>query len=180
MSEQVEKEEKGQKDHPFISYLERITAKEDGRRTKVLAHLKKGLGKRMGTPSMYPYVVSSPWFPEYQWEQALYFLVASLFALYPDGAPRGRSIGETFRKVYVKSGRSESIEGRFKALLASNIEDVGRKLRSIVSLAKSKGIAIDYHRLLRDLENWDHPDGFVQMAWARDFWGHQTKNNDKK
>lgn len=172
MSEQLEHKETEAKENPFITYLEGI--RDDDRAIKVFAHLRRGLGKKMGTPDMYPYVV--PFLPEYPREQEMYFLVASLFALHPDPAPRGRSIGETFRKVYVENGSSESIEKRFKALLAADVEDLGHKLRSVVSLAKSKGASIDYHRLLRDIHYWDHPDGFVQMKWAKDFWGKKTNN----
>ncbi len=176
MSEHGEKKERGVKNHPFVSYLEHLRD-DEVRSTKALAQLRRGLGKRMGTPDMYLYVV--PFLPEHQQEQERYFLIASLFALHPERAPRGISIGMTFWNVYLESDHSESIERRFKALLASDIEDLGHKLRSAVSLAKSKGVGIDYHRLFYDIKNWDHPDGFVQMSWARDFWGFQGEKENK-
>ncbi len=156
-----------QEEHPFISRLEKL---RDDRNLAALAKLRRGLGKRMGSPEMYPYVV--PFLPEQERERQHYFLVASLFAMHPDASPRGRSMGAVFRAIRGES-ESESVEKRFVHLLSADAEDMGNDLRQGVSLARSKGVAIDYHRLLYDLRYWEHRDRFVQLQWARDFWGFE-------
>jgi len=157
------------KTNRLVEYLERLRDKKD---TAALAKLRRGLGKTKGTPEMYPYVVR---FIEDEWkadERA--FLVASLFALHPDPAPEDFSMGHVFSRIQ-RVQQTDSIEKRFVRLLEADIEDVGHHLRQAVTLAKSKQIAVDYHKLIRDLKYWDHDERFVQMAWARDFWG---KSND--
>lgn len=149
-------------EHPFVKHLERL--RESGNRA-ALAKLRRGWGKRMGTSEMYPYVV--PFLPENPFEHARYFLVASLFGLHP-GSGNGCSIGTAFR---IMRKDSDSIEKRFMALLNAAEADIGGHLRQAVSLSRSRKIALDYHRLLKDLACWGHPDRFIQLRWARDFWG---------
>lgn len=151
-----------QEEHPFISRLEQLRESDD---RGALAKLRRGVGKRMGSPEMYPYVV--PFLPDSAQDRELYFLVASLFAMHPNAASRGKSMGKVFQEM---KDDSESIEKRFVNLLSADSEDIGGHLRHAVSLAKSKGVAVDYHRLLYDLRYWTHPDRFVQLQWAKDFW----------
>ena len=156
-----------EKEHPFVVHLERL--RDQGDRA-AMARLRRGLGKKMGAPEMYPYDVPS--LPESRREQERYFLIASLFAMHPDPpSPRGISFGLVFRRVWDKSDRTDSVEKRFTNLLSADPADIGSRLRHAVSLAKARSVAIDYHRLMHDLRNWDHPDRYVQLAWARDFWG---------
>ncbi len=159
----------------FVEHLEQF---RDQHETAVLACLRRGLGKRMGTPAMYPLVV--PFLPKSVEDQELYFLVASLFALHPAPAPRGRSLGAVLRMIATarttRAGtRRKSIENRFVHLLQADTEEVRGMLRQVVSLAKSEGVGIDYHRLLSDLHQWEHPTGFVQHGWASDFWGRSEE-----
>ncbi len=162
------------RDEPFVSALERLREKDD---RAALAKLRRGLGKRMGTPEMYPYVV--PFLSEDRRDQERLFLIASLFAMHPEAGPRGRSMGGVFRAIQQQGG-SESIEKRFVSLLSTDSEDLGKSLRHAVSLAKSKGGAIDYHRLLNDLRYWDHRDRFVQLQWARDYWSYEKQDDPQE
>ena len=155
----------------FVEHLEQFRDQQD---TAVLACLRRGLGKRMGTPEMYPLVV--PFLPKATGDQELYFLVASLFALHPAPAPRGRSLGAALRIIAATRAtrdgtRGKNIENRLVHLLQADAEEVRGALRQVVSLAKSEGVGIDYHRLLSDLHQWGHPMGLVQRNWAADFWG---------
>jgi len=155
----------------FVEQLERLRDSED---RAALARLRRGLGKRLGTPQMYPYVI--PWIGKEQHQIERAMLVASLFALHPDSAPRGQSMGTVFRQMQDGSNQS-SLERRFAGLLAASIEDIGGHLRHAVSLAKSKDVRVDYDTLFKDLGYWNHPDRFVQLRWAREFW---TQAADKE
>lgn len=153
-------------DHPLVTRLERL---RDAKDRAAMAKLRRGLGKKGGTPEMYPYVV--PYLPVDDNKDAeRYFLVASLFAMHPAPAARGLSIGKVFRAM---SEGSASIEKRFTNLLAADADDIAGHLRQAVSLAKSKGVAVDYHQLLHDLSRWNRRDRRVQLNWARDFWGYE-------
>ena len=140
----------------------------DKKDTAALAKLRRGLGKSKGKPEMYPYVVK---FIEDGWkadERA--FLVASLFAFHPDPAPESVSMGHVFAGIQ-RVQQTDSIEKRFVRLLEADLEDLGHHLRQAIALAKSKQVTVNYHNLIHDLKYWDHDERFVQLAWARDFWG---------
>ncbi|MBU1168599.1 MAG: type I-E CRISPR-associated protein Cse2/CasB [Proteobacteria bacterium] len=158
-----------QKKHPLVEYLEKIRDRDD---RATMAKLRRGLGKRMGTPDMYPYVVN--FLPKSLWMQEHCFLVAALFALHPERAPLGRNMGAVF-KVIQRLDPTDSIEKRFIRLLNADSDDMGYHLKQAVSLAKSKGVTIDYHRLIADLTNWNHEDRFVQLAWAKEYWKEQQE-----
>lgn len=166
---------KEQKEHPFIASLYDLQKAKD---RAALARLRRGLGKRTGTPEMYPYVV--PYLPGSLWSHERYFLVASLFAAHPAESPRGVTMGKVFRKIWEASDKSDSIKKRFEALLSADSEDVGGHLRHAISLAKSRNVAVDYYQLFYDLGYWDHPDRFVQRAWAKDFWGYKDDTTDSQ
>ena len=118
---------------------------------------------------MYPHVV--PFLPGDGRKQGYYFLVASLFAVHLEkAAPRGESMGRVFARIGAATRNAESAERRFVALLAAHPDDIGAHLRHAVSLAKSRGVPVDYDRLLRDLLHWARSDRAVQLRWARDFW----------
>lgn len=156
--------------HPLVEFLETLRDRDD---RAAMAKLRRGLGKRMGSPDMYPFVVH--FLPKSRWMQEYCFLIASLFALHPDSAPSGRTMGGVFRLIQ-GADHTESIEKRFIRLLESDRDDVGNHLKQAISLAKSKGVAIDYHRLMADLLHWNHEDRFVQLAWAREYWNKKQEN----
>lgn len=161
----------GKYDSDYVTALERLRDEKD---RAALARLRRGIGKKMGTaPEMMPYVI--PYLHESPRDPALCFLVASLFGMHPDKGEGGVSFGTVFKEIFKKSGESESIEKRFKAILSANSDDIGGHLRHAVSLAKSRGVPVDYYRLFYDLKQWEHPDRFVQLGWARDFWARDNQ-----
>ena len=152
----------------FIGYLCRLT--QEGREDRgALADLRSGLGRSPGeAPRMHKYVV--PFLGEAAWASDRWFyLVGALFAWHP-GHEAGRSLGECFGGLRRGDGISDSAEARFVALLGSHPDDLPGRLREAIGLLRSADIALDWLRLLRDLIQWDHPDRYVQLRWARDFY----------
>jgi len=156
----------------FVAHLERIAANDRG----TLAALRRSLGF---SPGAYP-----PAFPSVERfaggqahmddarRRALY-IVAGLFALHPHHSaalPPGAAFGTLMQRR-----GSESIEGRFIALLSADPEHVHEYLRQLVSLLSADGIAIDYVQLLDDLSRYlppfaDERRDAVRQRWARDFY----------
>lgn len=163
------------KKNSFVTYLEKL---RDDNNRGTLASLRRGLGKNPGSvSSMYPHVV--PWIRNDadDWEESIYYMIASFFAFHPLRGGYG-NVGDVFYEIKRKSGNSESIEQRFVALLNCNFEDLHMHLRHAISLAKSKDIAIDWSTLMKDLKYWNNPERFVQKNWAKSFWGshHEIKD----
>ena len=160
------------KESSFVKFLEEL--KDD---RAALAKLRRGLGKKGGTSEMCRYVArfvpndAKPYITE------RYFLIAALFALYPESAGRGASMGKVFR---VMAAASPSVEKRFENLLSVDADDLRGHLRQAVSLAKSKGVPVNFHQLFHDIRYWNHPERDVQMRWAREFWGYEKEQVDNQ
>ena len=92
-------------------------------------------------------------------------LLAGLFALHQDSG--SASIARALRSLIAQS---DSVELRFRALLASSREDLPEHLRYAVSLLAGNRVALDWSDLYRAVRRWDHPDDYVRRQWARDFW----------
>jgi CRISPR system Cascade subunit CasB len=153
----------------FVSYLEGLERRGD---RGALARLRRGAGRRPGDAvDMLPLVV--PFLPPGDWDTEVFFTAASLFALHPE-AGGGGNFGATFRAL----GDYDSAKKRFAALLDCHEDELGEHLRHAVTLARSKGARIDYRQLLWDLTHWTHPDGFVQLEWARAYWGRPATQTD--
>jgi len=67
---------------------------------------------------------------------------------------------------------------RFKAILDAEQDDIAHHLRSIISMAGSKNVAVNYAKLLTDLCNWSHPEKYVQTDMAREFWRLPRQSNE--
>ncbi len=150
----------------FIGNLEQLDA--GGR-----ARLKRNAGRRLHEArdiarvffQALPYDI-----PERAQED--YFLVATLFPLAPHRASR-HSLGRTLRRVRsIRGGteQSNSLDRRFQTLIDSDREQLPFRLRQAVRLAAADDQLIDWERLLLNVLNWEHPDHFVQLQWARDYF----------
>jgi len=163
----------------FIGYLLNL-ANEGEEDRGALADLRSGLAKEPGKMArVHKHVV--PYLPEKNYTDRWYYVTATLFGSFPKHNP-GRSLGAAFQPLRAKS---DSMEARFVALLNAHADDLDDHLRHAVSLLKANEQPLDWFRLLDDLLQWDHPDGHVQLKWARDFYkrnagqtGSATHTND--
>jgi len=130
----------------------------------MLAHLRRGLGKRSGHPDMYPYVV--PFLPEQKYLFEPYFQLASWVGMHPMFSDKPLTMGSVFRQF----PENDSRDKRFKALLDSQGEQFYYHLRQAIALAKAHEKPVNYRRLLKDMLYWSRPEKFVQLQWAKDFW----------
>lgn len=188
----------------FVAGLIRYVPDEEGTGRRgnraALAALRRALGKPIGeTLDAFPYVI--PLLPQglHPWDEQCYYLVASLFALYPEPwtSARRQSLGLAMRLMARKqsdersggddaSDESENVgskldaavERRFVALLNASSDGFATHLRYAVTLLKSNDQRIDWARLLCDARGWQYPARRVQRAWGHDFWAsgaHDTK-----
>ncbi|WP_448576217.1 type I-E CRISPR-associated protein Cse2/CasB [Thermomicrobium sp.] len=157
----------------FVQALEELVARED---RGALATLRRGLGKPPGTVvEIYPYVV--PYLPADADDHRawVYFAVASLFAFHPISWPAnerkgrtnfGASVGQLAQRL---GQRSAGLEARFLRLLAAEREELPLQLYRMLTLFGPHQIPVSWVDLLRDLDQWDSPERFVQRRWARAF-----------
>lgn len=111
-----------------------------------------------------------------------FFLIATLFPLVPHRATAG-NLGASLRQVRLactnSDNRMNSLDRRFQALLDSDREQLRFRLGQAVRLiaAERDQAALNWEQLLRDVLQWEHPDHFVQLNWARDYFaGSSTQS----
>ncbi len=162
----------------FVGYLLSL-AKEGQENRAALAGLRSGLGKKPGEMARVHKHVA-PYLPAESYNDRWYYLVATLFGLHPKhrgpgesttdsgGLKKAWTLGRAFKPLRDKS---DSMEARFVALLNAHADDLDDHLRHAVSLLKANDLSLDWFRFLEDLLAWDHPEGYVQLRWARDFYG---------
>ncbi|NUP98647.1 MAG: type I-E CRISPR-associated protein Cse2/CasB [Armatimonadetes bacterium] len=171
-------------------------APEAAQARAALAEIRRGLGKRPGE-ALRAYACVAPLIPvaaSDEQRDAL-FLVATLFAdhLLPRDKPAGEkanyTLGHAFRAMEAtEQGLPEAplpaVERRFTALLNASSTRLPHHLRQAVRLAGTRGVAIDYFQLTRDLltlladDDHDHRER-VKLAWARAYWGRPQVTADQ-
>ena len=148
----------------FIGHLLRLA--EEGHEDRgALADLRSGLGKQPGEMArVHKHVV--PYLPEQRYDDRWYYVTATLFGAFPRHR-KGPSLGAAFRALRQKS---DSMEARFVALLNAPPDDLDDHLRHVISLLRTNEQPLDWFRFFEDVLQWGHPDGHVQLRWARDFY----------
>ena len=92
----------------------------------------------------------------------------------------GQSLGTAVRTLGQRTSADEAVRRRFQALgTATSLPETLHHLRGLVTHLRSKGIALDYGRLARDLRLLQRPataDG-VRLAWGRDYYRPQARDD---
>lgn len=76
-------------------------------------------------------------------------------------------------KIYLSQNKSKEvyIERMMGIILEMNIDGVINYLLPLLEIMNKDGVSWSWRRLAKDLMNWDHPNKFVQLNLARDFYG---------
>ena len=148
----------------FVNHLVQLATRED---RAALSALRRSLAFAPGAyPPSFPYV--EPWTAGLK-EPArrAFYLGAGLFA-HNRKQGEGRTLAKALARVK-KARESESVEGRFLALLDAEEDELGHKLRQIVSLLGEQ--PLDWAQLIYDVAHWNHDTRWVQVKWAKEFYG---------
>jgi CRISPR system Cascade subunit CasB len=155
----------------FVGHL--LNLAHEGKEDRgALADLRSGLGKEPGQMArVHKYVV--PYLPEKDYNDRWYYVTATLLGLFPEQREKC-SLGRAFRPLAFppEGQKKDSMEARFVALLNAHPDDLDDHLRHAVRLLESAKPPqpLDWFQLFADLLQWDHPEGHVQLRWARDFY----------
>ena len=166
----------------LVRGLERLIEREN---RAALAALRRGLGKEPGgAPEMFPIIV--PLLPAARLrrrDEACAYLIASLFGMHPrswkaeGSGRRSRNLGASLRQLRQRT-ESEGPQRRFVALLNSDADDLGHRLRDVIGLLRDAGLPVDWEQLTRDILAWERADREVQLRWARAFWGEEREPSE--
>jgi len=178
------------KPYELIGALERLRDNNDRAR---LASLRRGLGQLPGAvPEAGRVIEHMLDEDDPPWTADTLYVIAPLFALHPMSGQRNyrNDMGSHFRALYGKDqDPPPNVERRFLALLSSEPDDLPDALRQAVSLLKSKDVAVNWHQLFDDVQQWldrrlegEEKRQEVRLRWSRDFWrlSSQKTGSDSK
>lgn len=156
--------EGGEKLSREARFAEHIASLDAGGR----AALRRSLAFPPGTwPGAFPYV--EPWVSGLgEWNRRVAYMVAGLQALSRADKAEG-NLGDAARRLQAASG-SGSVEARFLALLDADAEQLPHRLRQMITLMSSHGLAPDWVTLRSDLNWWRTAERLVQQRWARSYY----------
>ncbi|NLE25357.1 MAG: type I-E CRISPR-associated protein Cse2/CasB [Clostridiaceae bacterium] len=108
---------------------------------------------------------------EKPWERLPFALVAAALAKAKPKANGYLGIGKGISHCYDDKQNSDAAKAKLRRLLACNsIEDAVHVLRPLLSLVQSKGVPLDYGKLLDELQ-WFGTYGEKQkLRWANEFF----------
>ncbi len=85
----------------------------------------------------------------------------------------GRGLGRAAHELVGTDEENPSARARFNALVTSTtVAELRHHLRNLVSLLRSRGIALDHAMLADDIVRFQRPGGAksVRLAWARQYY----------
>jgi len=85
----------------------------------------------------------------------------------------GRGLGRAAHELVGTNEENPSARARFNALVTSTtVAELRHHLRNLVSLLRSRGIALDHAMLADDIVRFQRPGGAknVRLAWARQYY----------
>ncbi len=148
--------------------------------SRVRAVLKRSLAFDPGTyPPAFPYIEHRLKDDDGEWKRKVYYLVAGLWAMHwrdRNSAP-GQFFANVCRMLYWDNEQSPSVERHFIALIDADSEQLPYRLRQMVALLKD--YEIDFNNLSQDLLSWNHPDKFIQIRWAREFYNQSAEKSEE-
>lgn len=149
-------------------FVEHIAGLDPGAR----AALRRSLAFKPGTwPGAFPYV--EPWVgASSNWERQVAYLVAGLQA--HSRAERSyKDLGAAAQALQAATG-SDSVETRFLVVLDADADQLPHRLRQMISLMNSQGVAPAWSQLRKDLNRWRTEERWVQQRWARSYYTRPT------
>ncbi|HOG38605.1 MAG TPA: type I-E CRISPR-associated protein Cse2/CasB [bacterium] len=174
------------KNNAFIRFLSEKAIKDNKNGIRILAELKRGINKK-------PYECHSVskniinFIPENctKTEENTYFIIASLYATYPNHSYDVKSIGDSFQKFVNQNGKydqkqKESKEKYFFKLLNSDIDDLPFILKRIIKLISSSNVPINYEILFDTILYWNSENNMIKKTLAKDFWNYKEEEREEE
>jgi len=93
------------------------------------------------------------------------------------------NFGWTLRRALREGPRPDNQDVKLRALLdsACDLRDghFFHQMRRLVHLAESKGVPVNWPKLLTDLISWNRPQRNVQKEWARTYYSDKIAKEDE-
>lgn len=151
-------------DERIVIFCERLATLDAGGR----ARLKRCAGRPLtASPEALGlfYRLLPPGVPV--WQEETYFLLATLYPL-ADAGDTG-NLGAALLRA--RSPQNErGLDRRLEVLLDADEGQLPFRLRQAVRFLQSNRVPVSWAQLLHDLLRWNHPERYVQKAWARAYY----------
>lgn len=105
-------------------------------------------------------------------EESIYWLIATHFPLLE--TTENGNFGATLRRIRT-SENEKGLNRRFEALLDADASQLAYRLGLTIRLLHANKEKMNWSNLLADLQHWQHPERFVQKAWAKSYFALSPK-----
>ena len=170
-----QRQERQQKIQSFIQTLEQFRI---GKNTAALSACRRGF--LYDDKFLEPYPFLNRMVPEGK-NSEMYYLIAGLYAIHPMNSDGYHyNFGTAMRACYNASNQTSSFEKRFSTFLQADSDELKRSLFSLIQLAKSKNVPINYAELLEGLMFWNSDRNYSKKNWANSFWSYEAPTSEKQ
>ena len=154
-------------DPRITTFCDRLAQLDAGERARLKRNSGRSLAESHHVLGLF-FRLLPPGVPKYQ--EATYFLAATLFALAESGGER--NLGHSLYLARDR-GSGQGLDRRVEVLLDADQEQLPFRLRQAIRFLDSKRVPVNRPRLLQDLLAWGHPKRYVQENWARAYFAHE-------
>ena len=151
----------------FMTNLNRL---DMGSRARLKRSAGKSLREARSTIGIFYALLPHPTPPSA--EESIYWLIATHFPLL-EGTDRG-NLGAALRRIRT-SENEKGLNRRFEALLDADYTQLAYRLGQTIRLLHANKEKLNWVGLLTDLLHWEHPERFVQKAWAKSYFALSPK-----
>ena len=113
------------------------------------------------------------------WEEEPYFLAACTACTFEDISRPAINFVDCLKML---EDESDGVKRRVLALLDTPWDSSGffvRKMGRLLRMIRQKGYKPDVEILLKDLMGWSHNSQYVQLLWAKTFFGNQINTKEE-
>lgn len=145
------------------------------------AQLKRNAGKTVSEARTIPplFWQSLPYnlYPD---QEERYFLVATLFPFVKDTNDSDRNFGSVLKRIRNEQNE-KGLNRRFTALLDADEQQLPFRLRQLIMRLKGQeNIHLNWALLLYHLTHWEHDGRWVQLNWARAYFGSEKSEENNQ
>jgi CRISPR system Cascade subunit CasB len=111
-----------------------------------------------------------------EWVRLPYAAIAAAIAKAKIDRNGHNGIGKAIAACYEDGSNSDQAKAKLRRLFAcQSVEEACRILRPLLGLIESRGVTLDYARLLQQLLafHWENRKQQIRSQWAQDFYGRQ-------
>lgn len=162
-------------DARIAAFIDRLAKLDAGGKARLKRNAGKTLDEANSTLGLFYSLLQRLGIPTSQERQ--YWLIATLYP-HADTVTSG-NFGAALRRARSAQYR-KGLDRRVEALLDADVAQLPYRLGQSVRFLHAQRVGVNWHSLLEDILQWEHPNRFVQKEWARAYFALPIEQLEQK